>query len=45
TLEADIRTWVADWNNNPKPFTWTKNAEQILESLARFCQRISGAGH
>ncbi|MEZ0088885.1 transposase [Streptacidiphilus sp. EB129] len=44
-LEADIRAWVKDWNENPKPFTWTKTAEEILDSLARFCQRISGAGH
>jgi transposase len=44
-LEADIRAWVANWNDDPKPFIWTKTAEQILESLARFCQRISGAGH
>jgi transposase len=44
-LEADIRAWVANWNNDPKPFIWTKTAEQILESLARLCQRISGAGH
>ena len=27
------------------PFVWTKTAEEILDSLARFCQRISGAGH
>jgi transposase len=45
TLEADIRAWVADWNTNPKPFIWTKTAEEILESLGRLCQRISGAGH
>jgi transposase len=44
-LEADIRAWVANWNNDPKPFIWTKTAQEILESLARFCQRISGAGH
>jgi hypothetical protein len=42
-LEADIRTWVATWNDSPKPFIWTKTAEQILESLTRPCQRISGA--
>ncbi|WP_369776352.1 IS630 family transposase [Streptomyces sp. R33] len=45
SLEADIRAWVKQWNENPTPFTWTKTAEEILESLARFCQRISGAGH
>jgi transposase len=45
TLENDIRAWINDWNNDPKPFIWTKTAEEILESLARFCRRISGAGH
>jgi transposase len=44
-LEADIRSWVAGWNTDPKPFIWTKTAQQILESLGRLCQRISGAGH
>jgi transposase len=44
-LEADIRAWVADWNQHPRPFIWTKTAEEILESLARYCRRISGAGH
>jgi transposase len=44
-LEADIRAWIADWNSSPRPFIWTKTAEEILESLARFCQRISGAPH
>ncbi|MEV0394971.1 IS630 family transposase [Polymorphospora rubra] len=45
SLEADIRAWTTDWNSNPRPFIWTKTAEEILESLARFCRRISGAGH
>jgi transposase len=44
-LEADIRAWVADWNQHPRPFIWTKTAEEILDSLARYCRRISGAGH
>jgi transposase len=44
-LEKDIRAWVADWNQHPRPFIWTKTAEEILESLARYCRRISGAGH
>ena len=44
-LETDIRAWVADWNQHPRPFIWTKTAEEILESLARYCRRISGAGH
>jgi transposase len=44
-LEADIRSWIANWNGNPRPFVWTKTAEEIIESLGRFIQRISGAGH
>ena len=44
-LEADIRKWIKAWNENPQPFIWTKTAEQILESLGRLLQRITGAGH
>ena len=44
-LEKDIREWVTAWNENPKPFIWTKTAEQILQSLSRLLTRINGAGH
>ena len=44
-LEADIRAWIKDWNTHPKPFIWTKSADEILESLGRLLKRISGAGH
>ena len=44
-LEADIRTWVKAWNDNPRPFIWTKTAEDILERLGRLLRRINGAGH
>ena len=44
-LEKDIRAWVEGWNADPKPFVWKKTAEEILDSLARYLQRISGAGH
>jgi transposase len=44
-LERDIRSWVAQWNANPRPFSWTKNADDILERLASYLQRIPGAGH
>jgi transposase/transcriptional regulator with XRE-family HTH domain len=44
-LENDIRNWVKAWNENPKPFIWTKTAEQILERLSRLLKRINGAGH
>ncbi len=44
-LEADIRAWIDNWNNDPKPFVWTKSADEILESLGRLLLRTSGAGH
>ena len=44
-LEKDIREWVKAWNDNPKPFIWTKSADQILTSLGRLLQRTTGAGH
>src|SRR6267143_31439 len=44
-LEADIRSWIKAWNDDPKPFVWKKSAEEILDSLARYLQRTSGAGH
>jgi transposase len=44
-LETDIRKWINEWNKDPKPFTWTKTAGDILETLAAYCQRIAGPGH
>ncbi len=44
-LEADIRQWIDTWNENPRPFTWTKTADEILNSLAKYLARISGGGH
>jgi transposase len=42
-LEADIRTWIEHWNQDPRPFAWVKTAEEILESLARYLEKISPA--
>ncbi len=44
-LETDLRKRVAVWNDNPKPFIWTKTAEQILASLSQLLQQNTGAGH
>ena len=44
-LERDIRAWIARWNDNPQPFIWTKTADDILERLASYLDRIPGAGH
>src|SRR5205823_109615 len=44
-LEADVRAWIETWNNDPKPFVWTRTADEILESLAAYCTRINDSGH
>jgi transposase len=44
-LTASIRTWITNWNEDPKPFVWHKPADQILDSLAFYCQRINDSGH
>src|SRR3989441_4780114 len=44
-LEDAIRRYVAVTNAAPKPFVWTKTADEILDSVARFCHRISNSGH
>jgi transposase len=44
-LEADLRAWIDAWNQDPKPFVWTKTADEILDSLAGYLHRISNSGH
>jgi transposase len=44
-LERAIRHYLAIHNDSPRPFVWTKSADEILASLARFCKRISDSGH
>ncbi len=40
-LETDIRRWINEWNKHPRPFIWTKSADDILETVAEYCQRIT----
>lgn len=44
-LEAAIRRYIAATNAAPKPFVWTKSADEVLASVARFCQRTSNSVH
>jgi hypothetical protein len=44
-LETAITDYIEIHNQRPKPFVWTKTADEILTSVARFCQRISNSGH
>src|SRR3954447_21440881 len=42
-LEAAIRDYITETNAHPKPFVWTKTADDILANIARFCRRISNS--
>jgi transposase len=44
-LEESIRHWVATWNEDPRPFVWTKTADEILDAIATYCQRINNSAH
>ena len=44
-LEQAIRNYLHVYNRDPKPFVWTKTADQILESIKRFCMRTSESRH
>jgi transposase len=39
-LENDIKAWITTWNENPRPFTWTKTADEILNSLAGYLGKL-----
>jgi hypothetical protein len=39
-LEADFRQWINEWNADPRPLVWNKTADQVLDTLAAYCQRI-----
>jgi transposase len=36
-LNTDIRAWIQTWNTNPKPYSWTKTADEILDAVSRYC--------
>jgi transposase len=44
-LEAAIKQYLAVTNASPRPFVWSKTADEILASVARFCQRTSETAH
>jgi transposase len=44
-LEQAIRSYLDTYNADPKPFVWSKSADDILASIERFCLRISNSGH
>jgi transposase len=44
-LTASIRTWITNWNEDPKPYIWHKTADEILTSPANHRQRINHSRH
>jgi transposase len=44
-LETAIYRYLDATNEDPKPFVWTKTADQILANVAHFCQRTLNTGH
>ena len=44
-LNADIRAWIDTWNDNPRPYVWTKTADQIMASIGTYCTRINDSRH
>lgn len=45
SVEKAIREFLEVCNKDPKPIRWTKSADEILASIARYCSRISDPGH
>jgi transposase len=44
-LTASIQSWIDTWNEDPRPFVWTKTADEILDTIAHYCQRINDSRH
>ncbi len=44
-LKASIRTWIANWNDEPQPFVWHRTADDILDTLTTYINRIPDSGH
>jgi transposase len=44
-LTASIQSWIDTWNEDPQPFVWTKTADEILDTIAHYCQRINDSRH
>ncbi|MEX5712499.1 IS630 family transposase [Parafrankia sp. FMc6] len=43
-LTHALEKWISHWNENARPFTWTRTADQIIDAIGHYCARISGPG-
>ncbi|SQE00909.1 conserved hypothetical protein [Parafrankia sp. Ea1.12] len=44
-LTHALENWISHWNENARPFKWTRTADQIIDAIGHYCARISGPGH
>ena len=44
-LEKAIINYLDTYNSNPRPFIWTKTADQILNNIKKFCERTYNSVH
>jgi transposase len=44
-LTTALEQWIEAWNATARPFKWTKTADQIIDRICRYCDRISRPGH
>ncbi|MFH8341788.1 IS630 family transposase [Streptomyces sp. AM6-12] len=44
-LKTALDDWIKTWNEQARPFRWTKSADQIIDRICRYCDRISRPAH
>ncbi|WP_206068752.1 transposase [Nonomuraea composti] len=44
-LKTTLEEWIKTWNEDAKPFRWTKTADQSFDRICRYCHRISKPAH
>ena len=44
-LTTTLEKWIKLWNQDARPFKWTKTADQIIDRICRYCSRVSGPAH
>ncbi|MFD4504859.1 helix-turn-helix domain-containing protein [Streptomyces sp. NPDC058457] len=44
-LKTALDEWIKIWNETARPFKWAKTADQIIDRICHYCDRISGPAH
>ncbi|MFE5754625.1 hypothetical protein ACFQ7M_35875 [Streptomyces massasporeus] len=43
--DDELEDWIKTWNEQARPFKCTKTADQMIDRICRYCDRISGPEH